>query len=219
MKNDDILGLTMKCFRRISLKLFEIKSLLSDMGKNKVTVDKFKFSYNKVQFEVLIFTDSTPFQLLFGVIDKNFSFILELKHGYQLSSLSDQDFFTLCNILNLKPGKGSFTSIEFLKYFSTCIPQKYSGQKIQPHEIAWYKAKNVPESEKIYFYGWKTYGPDSPDSAKNFKKTREFLGESVYQFCKKIILAHVGLTNQVKEKIIIHLINNEKISHLGNYEQ
>ncbi|MBU8567746.1 hypothetical protein KM914_15175 [Virgibacillus pantothenticus] len=167
------------------MKLFEIKSLLSNMGKNKVTMDKFKFSYNEVQFEVLIFTDRTPFQLLFGVLEKNFSFILELKQGYQLSNLSDEDFFTLCRILNLKPGKGSFTSHKFLKHFSTCIPLEYSGKKIQPHEVAWYKAKYVPESEKIYFYGWKTYGPDSPHSAKNFEKTKEFLGESVYQFCKK----------------------------------
>lgn len=167
------------------MKLVEIKPLLSDMGKNQATIDQFTFTFNKVEFEVLVFTDRVPFQLLFGVLDKNFSFILELKAGYQLSSLSDQEFYTLCRILNLKPGKGSFTSSEFLQFFASRIPTHFSGKRVQPHEVAKYKAKDVPESEKIYFCGWKTYGPDSPHSAKNFEKTKEFLGESVYRFCKE----------------------------------
>lgn len=167
------------------MKLIEIKPLLSDMGKNQVTIDQFTFMFNKVEFEVLVFTDRVPFQLLFGVLDKNFSFILELKAGYQLSSLSDQEFYMLCRILNLKPGKGSFTSSEFLRFFASQIPTHFSGKRVQPHEMAKYKAKDVPESEKIYFCGWKTYGPDSLHSAKNFEKTKEFLGESVYHFCKE----------------------------------
>lgn len=167
------------------MKLLEIKPLLKDMGVNKAKMDKFKFSYNEVEFEVLIFTDRTPFQLLFGILDKNFSFILELKNGYQLSGISNDDFFTLCRILNLKPGRETFTSSKFLKFFASCIPTRFSGKSVQPHEIARYKASSVLESEKIYFCGWKTYGPDSPHSAKNFEKTKEFLGESVYQFCKE----------------------------------
>lgn len=167
------------------MKLVEIKPLLSDMGKNQATVDKFKFTFNKVEFEVLFFTDRTPFQLLFGVIEKNFSFILELKSGYQLSSLSDKDFYTLCDILNLKPSKEIFTSSKFLNFFASHIPKHFSGKRVQPHEIARYKAGHVPEPEKKYFLGWQTYAPNSLHSAKNFEKTKEFLGESVYQFCKK----------------------------------
>lgn len=167
------------------MKLPEIGPLLSDMGKNNAKMDKFKFTYNKVEFEVIIFIDRNPFELLFGILDENFSFILELKKGYQLSSLSDQDFYKLCDILDLKPGRETFTSFKFLKYFAGCLPIQYSQNNIQPHEIAWYKAKYVPEPEKIYFCGWRTYKPDSPQSAKNFEKTREFLGEKVYQFCKK----------------------------------
>jgi hypothetical protein len=166
------------------VKLLEIKPLLSDMGKNKATMDKFRFTYNKVEFEVIIFIDRTPFELLFGILDRNFSFILELRNGYQLSSLSNQDFYSLCRILNLKPGKETFTSFKFLKYFASCLPTHYSKKSVQPHEIAWHKAKHVPESEKIYFCGWRTYSQDSPHSAKNFEKTKEFLGESVYEFCK-----------------------------------
>lgn len=167
------------------MKLLEIKPLLSDMSKNKAIIDKFKFSYNEVEFEVIILTDHTPFQLLFGILDKNFSFILELRSGYQLSNLTNEDFFALCRILNLKPGKETFTSFKFLKFFANCVPLRFSKKSVQPHEIAWYKAKYVPESEKIYFCGWRTYSQDSLYSAKNFEKTKEFLGESVYQFCKE----------------------------------
>lgn len=167
------------------MKLLEIKPLLSDMGKNNAKMDKFRFTYNKVEFEVIIFIDRNPFELLFGILDENFSFILELKKGYQLSNLSNQDFFRLCDILNLKPGKETFTSFKFLKYFAKRLPTQYSKNNIEPHEIAWYKSKYVPESHKIYFLGWRTYGPESSHSAKNFKKTREFLGEETYEFCKK----------------------------------
>ncbi|GIO23003.1 DUF6037 family protein [Oceanobacillus sp. J11TS1] len=166
-------------------KLPEIKPLLSDMGENNAKMDKFKFTYNNVEFEVIIFIDRKPYELLFGIIDRNFSFILYLEKGYKLSNLSKQDFYKLCEILNLKPGKETFTSFKFLKHVAKQLPTQYSKSNIEPHEIAWYKAKYVPEPDKIYFCGWRTYSPDSPHSAKNFEKTREFLGEKTYQFCKK----------------------------------
>lgn len=162
-----------------------IKDLWLDMSKNNVGMDKFSFTYNEVEFEVIFLINRDPYELLFGVIDRNFSFILYLDKEFKLSTLPDQTFYELCRILNLKPGKETFTSFKFLKFFSDHLPARYSGNKIEPHEIALYKSKEVPESHKIYFHGWRTYGPDSVYSAQNFEKTREFLGEEAYQFCKR----------------------------------
>lgn len=152
------------------------------MRKNEVTKEKFRFTYSGVTFEVIFFIDSTPFELLFGVVDKNYSFVLKLRAGFQLESLPDEVFYKLCTILNLKPSKEGLTSYKFLQYFAQKIPSKYSKSNVQPHEIAQYKKIDVPESDKIYFCGWQTY---NTRKAQNFEKTKQYLGESTYEFCKK----------------------------------
>lgn len=166
------------------MKLYEIQPLLKDMRRNQAKIDKFRFQYNQIEFEVIVLIERVPFELLFGVVGYNFSFILKLNKGYELEELSDEVFYKLCDILKLKPGKESFTSFKFLKYFAKRIPEHYSSSRVQPHEVAIYKRKNVEEAEKIYFCGWKFYA-DSDRHARNFEKTKEWLGDEIYEFCKK----------------------------------
>lgn len=166
------------------MKLYEIKPLLQDMGRNNAQIDKFKFMYNKVEFEVIVLIERLPFELLFGVIGYNYSFSLTLRAGYELQELPDDVFYKLCDILNLKPGSESFTSYKFLKYVAQRIPTQYSKVKVQPHEIAKYKQRNVDEANKIYFCGWKFY-ESSERNAKNFDKTKKWLGDEAYEFCKR----------------------------------
>ena len=87
------------------MTLYEIKPLLQDMGRNKAKQDKFSFQYNGVVFDVIVFLECTPFELLFGVVDHNFSFALKLYSGYNLEDLPNDVFYELCRILNLKPNK------------------------------------------------------------------------------------------------------------------
>ena len=58
------------------MKLYQIEPLLRDMGRNKVKQDKFSFQYNGVVFDVIVFLECTPFELLFGVVDHNCPFVL-----------------------------------------------------------------------------------------------------------------------------------------------
>lgn len=182
------------------MKLLEIKPLLSDMRANNISIDKFRFTYNGVIFEVIFFIDSTPFELLFGVIDENYSFILKLKRGFQLELIPDEVFYELCNILKLRPGKEGLTSFKFLKYFSQKIPLKYSKVKVQPHELIQYKKDNISEEDKIYFCGWKFFSSDSDKKARNFEKTKKFLGESIYRFCKEHNISSCWTSTPEKRK-------------------
>lgn len=175
-----------------------IKSLLQDMRRNNANVDKFEFLYNNVKFEVIILIDRTPFELLFGVIGFNFSFILKLKKGYQLQDLSNEVFFKLCDILNLTPGAKTFTSRMFLEYTAKKIPRQFSMRNIQPHEIAKYKTENIPEKEKIYFCGWKSY-TNSKKNAQNFKKTKKWLGDDTYNFCIKHNISSCWTDKDIKK--------------------
>ena len=154
------------------------------MGRNNAKIDKFRFTYNKVEFEVIVLIERSPFELLFGVIGYNYSFSLTLRAGYELQELPDEVFYKLCDILNLKPGRESLTSYKFLKYVAKRIPTRYSKTKIQPHEIAKYKQRNIDDAHKIYFCGWKFY-EGSERNAKNFEKTKKWLGDEAYEFCKR----------------------------------
>lgn len=166
------------------MKLYEIKPLLRDMGQNNAKIDKFRFIYNNVEFEVIVLIERSPFELLFGVIGYNYSFELKLFAGYELQELPDDVFFKLCRILNLKPGKESFTSFKFLNYFARRIPKQYSKVKVQPHEVAIYKRNDVPDADKVYFYGWKFFDGNER-KARNFEKTKKLLGDETYEFCKR----------------------------------
>lgn len=73
----------------MKIKLYEIKPLLQDMARNKVKMDKFRFAYNQVQFEVIVLIEEAAFELLFGVLGHNLSFVLKLYKGYELENLPD----------------------------------------------------------------------------------------------------------------------------------
>ena len=166
------------------MKLTEIAPLLKDMGLKKVKQDKFAFTYNNVKFDVIILIDREPFEVLFGVVDENYFFALKLFKGYELENLSDEVFYKLCDILKLKPSKEDFNSHKFLKYFAKHIPQKYSGKKIEPEEIAIHKKGFINESDKIYFKGWLTHIRDGRN-VRNLEKTKALLGDEAYEYCKK----------------------------------
>ena len=168
------------------MKLYESKNLFCDMLKNKAEQELFSFVYNKVKFDVLFLIDREPFEFLFGVIDVNYCFVLKMHKGFEIENISDEIFYKLCTILNLKPGKERFTSYMFLRYFAEKIPTVYSGTKIEPDMIAKYKNwyLDIDESEKIYFKGWRTHVSDGR-KVRNLDKTKEILGDKAYEYCKK----------------------------------
>ena len=46
------------------MKLYQIRPLLQDMGRNKAKLDKFSFSYANLRFEVIVLLEREPFELL-----------------------------------------------------------------------------------------------------------------------------------------------------------
>lgn len=166
------------------MKLYQIYPLLQDMRRNKVKQDKFSFPYANLQFQVIFLIEREPFELLFGVVDHNFSFTLCLHRGFVLDNLPDGVYFYLRRLLNLQECEEGLTSYKLMQHFASRIPKKYSGKKVEPHEIAVYKQRNVPESEKIYFKGWRSHETDGRH-VQNLEKTRQWLGNDAYEYCKK----------------------------------
>lgn len=166
----------------------QIAPLIRDMAVHKAKQDTFGFEFNNVHFDVIVLVDRTPFELLFGVIDYNFAFTLHMYEGYQLEYLTSEVYQELCNILHLTYRGDGFSSFVFLQYIAAHVPNHYSGQILQPHQVAAHMVNDITCKEeidaakKIYFKGWKHHETDGRD-AKNFAKTKKLLGEQAYKFC------------------------------------
>ena len=166
------------------MKLYQIYPLLQDMRRNEVKQDKFSFQYANLQFQVIFLIEREPYELLFGIVDHNFSFTLCLHRGFELDDIPDDVYFYLRRLMKLQKCDEVLTSYKLMQYFAAKIPKKYSGRKVEPHEIAVYKQRNVPESEKIYFKGWRSHETDGRH-VQNLEKTKQWLGDEAYEYCKK----------------------------------
>lgn len=166
--------------------LTQLSPLTSDMCKSKKDIEQFYVTYSNVKFDIIYDISKTPFELLIGAINHNWATTLEIKRGFY-TNMPDSDFYSLCDILNLKPGKESLTSSKFLKYIASKSPAKCSGRPIDPSHLARYRCKRIKtadEPEKIYFVGWNNHLKDKR-KAHNFDKTELFFGKRVADYCRK----------------------------------
>ena len=169
------------------------------MRRNKVKQDKFSFRYANLQFQVIFLIEREPFELLLGVVDHNFSFTLCLHRGFELDEMPDDVYFYLRRLMKLQKCDEVLTSYKFMQYFASRIPKKYSGKKVEPHEIAVYKQRNVPEAEKIYFKGWRSHETDGRH-VQNLEKTKKWLGNDAYEYCKKYNISSCWSDRQNERK-------------------
>jgi hypothetical protein len=135
----------------------------------------------------LIVIDSKPFILIFGAKGKNFSFEYEVKPGFYVDPILNNDEYNkLCEILELKYDPNNHFKITgFLSDFNKCIPAFAESKNIpKPQEII-AVSKNIDEADKIYFCRW--YDNESVGKKvrpQNLEKTRRLLGEKAYLRCK-----------------------------------
>lgn len=166
----------------MNYKLRNFHSLYADMKAKGKPREKFQFAINHIRFEVIFLIDREPFELLVGVREKQFAFILQVMRGF-MTELPENVYFNLCEILELNFSDNHFSSVAFLQDIDAAVPLKCSQDSVQPHEIAYYK-RDVLDENKIYFCGWNDHLADGR-KAHNFEKTRKWLGVEVANFCIK----------------------------------
>lgn len=164
----------------------KLRILYQDMLKEKKMQEKFKFQINKVIFEAIFLADRHPFELLIGVKEHQFAFVLQVRqtrNGF-ITELPDNIYYRICDILKLSWSKDHFSSYAFFQRVDAAIPHCCSNNSVEPHEIAYYKKRDIAEDEKIYFCGWNDHIADGR-KARNFGKTRLLLGDAIAEFCRK----------------------------------
>ncbi|MCT4662738.1 MAG: DUF6037 family protein [Tissierellales bacterium] len=162
-----------------------LKPLYADMRKNNLERCKFKFVYNKVEFEVLYFIDCIPNKLSFGVLEKNFYFEKEVKKGFEITEYIEE-YLKLCEILELKFSKdGKFKPFYFFELLNRKIPHNVdSTKKYLPSDGIRHDTRN--NEDKIYFFGWlDNKHVNQKVSEENLQKTKAYLGVEAYTMCKR----------------------------------
>lgn len=169
------------------MKLSGLSYLFESMKNQQIQRYKFQFKRNNVIFDVIFFTDVSPFLLLFGARGYNFSFQVLVKPGFNINeNLSSEDYYGLVKVLNIQRNDNNkFIPKYFFQDFNESIP-KYASQRNvpQPHEIAMY-SKDIEEADKIYFFGWKDNTTDGKQvTISNLEKTKKLLGNKAFLTCK-----------------------------------
>lgn len=181
------------------LTLKNLKTLVKDIEEHNVNKDKFSFTY-KLKFDVIIAIVETGYELLIGLHDVNFGFVVKVNKRF-VTELKSSDYFALCDHLNLSNEKQGFNSNVFLNLLSSKIPLKYSGYKYTYKDmIPFLKCKPVDEAEKIYFKGWNDHTKDNRQ-ARNFDKTEFYFGKEVADYCRKNNISSLWTNIPAEENI------------------
>ena len=179
----------------------EIAPLYRTMRASDVDIDRFSFAFAGAKFDVVFAINRKPFELMFGCVGHGkCNFILTMEKGYMLSPISDEVFETLCRVLHLSYRGDRFTSYKFLQHVASKVPQKYSGHKIQPHEVAQVR-NDIPDKKRfILCAGIRTF--EIIKMLRISKKLGNCAVKKLPIFASEIILARVG-QQKLRTRMII----------------
>ncbi|WP_257014593.1 DUF6037 family protein [Variovorax sp. YR752] len=161
--------------------------LVQQMRQRGLQRIRWPYRHSRVSFDVFLFTDEMPWCLLFGAKAYNFAFSVPVHRGYDADpGLAQADYRRLCEVLGLKfDPNNKFSPKAFLEEFGRALPATLPNQaEVRPQDVAPYR-KDVEESERVYFCGWKdnTLRGESVSQA-NLHKTRQLLGVAAYERCR-----------------------------------
>lgn len=167
-----------------STKLMGLLPLYKSMLKSNRSHEHFRVNYANEIFDCILYIDTTPFELLMGMVGSNWGTVVQIEKGFN-GSMADCDFYKLCNLLHLTPQGGSFTSSLFLKHIANSSPKAVSALLIPPHVLTRLDPRrltDIEEPDKIFFTHWL---PQTTNLARNINKTEKLIGREAAEFCKK----------------------------------
>lgn len=154
------------------------------MKANNVDKEHYLFNYNGFTFDVILSIANIGYEILIAIHTHNWGCVLQMNNNYNVD-MADQDYYSLCNILNLNWSKNHFNSSAFLRLLSENSPQCSNGQGVDYKELRKYLPyRQVDESEKKYFCHWNDHQKDHR-TARNFDKTEFYFGKKVADYCRK----------------------------------
>jgi len=167
------------------MKIDRLRTLHQDMRKNNLTRCQFSYSHNKLKFDVLFVAEGSPYELLFGVVGHNCSFLVTVAPGYEITARikPESAFYKLIELLDLTPDPNNrFSANTFFSDFSKKIPVKVgvNNSSKLPASIT----PHVNDADKTIFSHWKNNSAKSGNvSLENLEKTLKAFGPVIQSFC------------------------------------
>lgn len=141
---------------------YQLADLKKDMRCNQQSIEQFYVTYNNIKFDVIFDIGVIPYELLIGAVNHSWACTLKINRGYEIN-MSDNDFYALCKLLNLKPGRESLTSFKFIFFIVEHAPHKCSNKPVEPKHLVPFRAKKISaedEPDKVVFRGWNDHKKD-----------------------------------------------------------
>ena len=166
------------------MRLSKLKQLTDSMKENNVDKEHYTFIYNNFLFDVILSIVSNGYEILVAIHTENWGCVLIMDNYFNVE-MSDNDYYTLRDILHLNWNDNHFGSRTFLQLLSDHAPAQSSLLGVTPIEMRRYLPyRKVDECNKIYFCGWNDHIRDKK-TAHNFDKTEFFLGKAVADYCRQ----------------------------------
>lgn len=177
-----------------------LRPLYKEMMKAEQYRRKFTFGFRNVKSDVLYLIDTVPNILMFGVVNKNIYFELQVEKGFVVTlPLAPDVYRQICDAFEIKFSPNHhFQPSEFLSHLNKHIPQGLDNTTaVRPVEITPYRT--IPEeADKIYFCGFARH-TERHFTHKNLRKTRMLLGEKAYQRCEAANISSCWTDHPVKD--------------------
>lgn len=172
------------------MQISGLKELHKDMRRNSVTRTQFQYIHNQVAFDVLFFTDSFPYKLLFGAIGEKCCFVVNVKPGYSIDPFLQPKsaYNDLCRVLGIEyDPENPFSTAKFFRHFAEAVPHTITTTK-EPKTLLNTQANLNDDGDKIFFSHWRNNGDSSHVTGANLekrksirKRDRKFLLRAQYQ--------------------------------------
>ena len=175
----------------------KLKPLVKDMRMHHIDRDNYKVKYNNISFDIILSLDANPMTMLIGAInaEKPWCSVIPITKEYEMS-MPDNDFYELRRLLHLdKNRKEKFYSYLFLNFIEDHTPQKCSCRPVPLYITRKYINTSDIDDERTVFCGWVDQSR-CDRHARNFEKTRYYMGNSAAEFCIKNNISSKWITEE-----------------------
>jgi Family of unknown function (DUF6037) len=171
------------------MQLTGLQPLYRSMRQQDIGRIKFRYKLNHLVFECLFFADTAPFELAMGCLGHNFTILVDVRPGFEISTYIEprETFFALRNALfQGQNSNNHFDVVAFFAEFNRHIPTHATPDQIPSADDVVRYYPEIEDSRKRFFCGWLDNGKQGNQvSVTNLEKTRRLLGQRARDFAQR----------------------------------
>jgi len=184
--------IAIEILQKNNMKLDGLIPLYKKLLTNELTYGIFKYTKNKVDFDIFFDIGDTPYKIGFLVLNNDFQLWIDLSKGFIINPiLKPEDFKKLVRILKLKfDPNNKFSTKVFFEDFNSKIPTEFRFVKKDELPKIITSIKDIEDSNKIYYNGqidWDKINNGNKRQPVNLEKTRLLYPELYLQIKDKNI--------------------------------